>query len=253
MRVGWIWGLYETQLPFPVHCTKERYHIYTDGKELGKGTASVQHTQKCAREKKGKKWLQRLNTPPPTYPLPQLPPSKGECNFSILMGFFPLNGAAAAFCSRDGADQWHWPLNHVVTVSQQGVMGALPGQSWCLLWLDNFRGQPREHITARLTGATRHCAPISVWHYTGHLRAYILQERRARGYETISACCFCNCNFNFSCCLFFFLLSPRPTLMPHNLILHCWGLFFAIPIFTWTWLHNLLLFCAVKHLIKGKH
>ena len=35
MRVGWIWGLYETQLPFPVHCTKERYHIYTDGKEFG--------------------------------------------------------------------------------------------------------------------------------------------------------------------------------------------------------------------------
>lgn len=43
MRVGWIWGLGETQLPFPVHCAKERYHIYTDGKGTWKSTASVQH------------------------------------------------------------------------------------------------------------------------------------------------------------------------------------------------------------------
>lgn len=48
MRVGWIWGLCETQLPFPVHCAKERYHIYTDGKELGK--AQLLCNTKCVRE-----------------------------------------------------------------------------------------------------------------------------------------------------------------------------------------------------------
>lgn len=50
MRVGWIWGLYETQLPFPVHCTKERYHIYTDGKEFK--NVQLLWTTKCAQEKK---------------------------------------------------------------------------------------------------------------------------------------------------------------------------------------------------------
>ena len=48
MRVGWIWGLYETQLPFPVHCTKERYHIYTDGNELG--NAQLLWNTKCAQK-----------------------------------------------------------------------------------------------------------------------------------------------------------------------------------------------------------
>lgn len=51
MRVGWIWGLCETQLPFPVHCAKERYHIYTDGKELGK--AQLLCNTKCAWEAGG--------------------------------------------------------------------------------------------------------------------------------------------------------------------------------------------------------
>lgn len=33
-------------------------------------------------------------------------------------------------------------------------METLPGQSWCLLWLDHSGGQSREHITAWLTGIT---------------------------------------------------------------------------------------------------
>lgn len=59
MRVGWIWGLCETQLPFPVHCEKERYHIYTDGKELGK--AQLLCNTKCAWEAGGGGSLQRPN------------------------------------------------------------------------------------------------------------------------------------------------------------------------------------------------
>lgn len=55
------------------------------------------HKKKCAREKGG---LQRLNLF-----FFVLPPSKGECNFSILMGFFPLMGSSSFLQLR-----WSWSM-----------------------------------------------------------------------------------------------------------------------------------------------
>lgn len=110
MRVGWIWGLCETQLPFPVHCAKERYHIYTDGKELGK--AQLLCNTKCVREGRvrgvGGGSLQRPNW---------------KKRFLVLFFFFCK--LALVFCSPHVAGQWCHVLHH----SQ-----VLRGPSWCLLW-----------------------------------------------------------------------------------------------------------------------
>lgn len=56
------------------------------------------HTKKCAREKGGdfKGWIFFFSSSPP---------SKGECNFSILMGFFPLMG-----CSSSLQLRWSWSM-----------------------------------------------------------------------------------------------------------------------------------------------
>lgn len=57
------------------------------------------NTKKCAREKGEKKMTSKAES---FFPLP---PSKGECNFSILMGFFPLMG-----CSSFLQLRWSWSM-----------------------------------------------------------------------------------------------------------------------------------------------